>query len=54
MSRARRKLERNGHIYRLYEIKADSVWNLFEEFGVQSALADPITQDESQFRIECY
>jgi hypothetical protein len=54
MSRPGRVLARNGHTYGLYEIQQEPEWNLFEDFGNESALVGSITQDDSQFRIECY
>ncbi|MEY9950673.1 hypothetical protein [Leifsonia sp. EB34] len=54
MSRSGRVFGRNGHTYTLYEIQEDPEWNLFEDFGNESALVGSITHDDSQFRIECY
>jgi len=54
MFRTRRVFERNGHNYELYEVEADPVWNLFEDFGDEAALVGTIIQRGSQFRIECY
>lgn len=54
MSKMARVFERNGHSYQLYEVQADPVWNLFEDFGDEAALVGSITQNGPQFRIECY
>lgn len=54
MSRMARVFERNGHSYQLYEVQADPVWNLFEDFGDEAALVGSITQNGPQFSIECY
>lgn len=54
MSRTARVFERNGHTYELFEVGADQVWNLFEDFGDEAALVGLITQRGSQFSIECY
>lgn len=54
MSRSGRVFARSGHTYTLYEIQEDPEWNLFEDFGDESALVGSITQDGFQFRIECY
>ncbi|MEY9951575.1 hypothetical protein [Leifsonia sp. EB34] len=54
MSGTARVFERSGHIYELFEIESDPVWNLFEDFGVESALVGSITRHDSQFSIECY
>lgn len=54
MSRTARVFERNGHTYQLYEMREDPVWDLFEDFGDEAALVGSITQDGSQFSVECY